>query len=114
MNLINALLIVAAGVINAAGSSVMKYSMTYRTTAHASQPLYWLLMTGAMMLYAGCFPLFAIGLSRSRLSVAQPVFSATSYITIAVVALLFFKEAFAPLKAVGLAVIVFGMVLVVG
>jgi multidrug transporter EmrE-like cation transporter len=113
MNIVNVVLIVSAGIINAAGSSVMKYAMTYRAAPGAAMPVYWLLMAGAMVLYGGCFPLFAIGLSRSRLSVAQPVFSATSYVAIALVALLFFKEAFVPVKAAGLAVIILGMVLVV-
>ncbi len=114
MNLSNTALIVSAGLINAAGSSVMKYAMSYRTTPAASTAVYWLLMLAAMTLYGGCFPLFAIGLSRSRLSVAQPVFSATSYVAIALVALFFFREAFAPLKIAGLVVIVAGIVMVVG
>jgi multidrug transporter EmrE-like cation transporter len=70
-------------------------------------------MLCAMMLYGGCFPLYAIGLSRSRLSSAQPVFSATSFLSIALIAILFFNESLAPLKLAGLVVIVAGMVMVV-
>ncbi len=114
MNITSIALIVGAGVINAAGSSVMKYAMTYRAAPDPSMVRYWLLMLCAMMLYGGCFPLYAIGLSRTRLSTAQPVFSATSYIAIALIAMLFFNEALAPLRVAGLAVIIVGMVMVVG
>ena len=113
MNVASIVLIVGAGVINAAGSSVMKYAMTYKSGADPSMLKYWLLMLCAMMLYGGCFPLYAIGLSRSRLSTAQPVFSATSYLAIALVARLFFNEPLMPLKIAGLAVIITGIVMVV-
>ena len=46
--------------------------------------------------------------------VSQPVFSATSFLAISLIALLFFNEPLMPLKIVGLAVIIAGMVLVVG
>lgn len=114
MNLVSIVIIVAAGLINAAGSAVLKFGFAYRNAANSSVLIYWLIMLGAMLLFGGCFPLYAIGLSRSKLSTAQPVFSATSYVSIAVVSILFFKEALVPLKVAGIAAIIVGMVMVVG
>jgi multidrug transporter EmrE-like cation transporter len=113
MSLLLAFLIICAGIINAAGSSVMKLATSFRSGPHQSMPAYYLLMALALCLFGGSFPIYASALSRAKLSVAQPVFSATSYLAVTLVSLLLFREPFAPLKVVGLAVIVVGMVLVV-
>jgi len=113
MNIANLLIILAAALINASGSAVMKYAASFKTAAVPNMTAYWMYLLLAMMLYGGCFPLFAIGLSRTRLSVAQPIFSAMSYVAVLAASLLFFHEPFAPLKAVGIAVIIVGMAMVV-
>ncbi len=106
------LMLAGAGLINAAGSTVMKYASTLKTPGSPGRLSYWLLMLLAMSLYGGCFPLFAAALARTRLSAAQPIFSAASYIAVTAAAMLFFHEAFSPLKIAGLAVIVIGIVMV--
>jgi hypothetical protein len=58
------------------------------------------------------FPLFAIALSRTRLSVAQPVFSATSYVAVVAISLLLFREPLVFSKLIGICIISIGVVLV--
>jgi multidrug transporter EmrE-like cation transporter len=112
VSILSILLVVGAGAINAAGSSLMKYAMTYRSGAGHNGTVFALIMIVAMGLFGGGFPLYAIGLSRTRLSVAQPVFSATAYLSVTLVSVLLLKEAFAPIKLAGLAAIVIGMLVV--
>jgi len=114
MNVVSIAIIAAAGIINASGSAVLKYAMNYKAGPDPNMLRYGILVLAAMMLYGGCFPLYAMGLSRARLSTAQPTFSAVSYLSTTLIALLFFSEPFLPLKIGGLAVIIVGMVMVVG
>jgi multidrug transporter EmrE-like cation transporter len=112
MNMVLVLALVGAGVINAAGSSVMKYAMTLKSSGSPNVIAFWLLMLLSVSLYGGCFPLYAAALAKARLSVAQPIFSAASYLAVALTAVLFFNEPLTVLKTVGLAVIVIGIVMV--
>ncbi len=112
MNIFLFLMIVGAGAVNAGGSALLKYAMTYKAGEHPSMTLYWLLVAAAMALFGGGFPLYAAALGRARLSIAQPIFSATTYLATLLVSLLILKEPLAPLKIAGLAVIITGITLV--
>jgi multidrug transporter EmrE-like cation transporter len=106
------LIIVAAGIVNASGSALLKYAMTYKTAAHPSMAVYYLLIIAALALFGGGFPLYATALGRTKLSIAQPIFSATTYLATLLVALLILKEPLVPLKIAGIAVIIAGITLV--
>jgi multidrug transporter EmrE-like cation transporter len=112
MNLVMTLIIIAAGVINAAGSALLKYAMIYRSGQNARVALFYVLIVLAMGLFAGGFPLYATALSRAKLSAAQPVFSATTYVATFLVSLLILKEPIVPLRVAGIAVIIAGITLV--
>jgi multidrug transporter EmrE-like cation transporter len=106
------LVIVAAGVINAGGSALLKYAMVYKNSPHPTQAIFYLLLVTAMAMFGGGFPLYATALSRAKLSTAQPIFSATTYLATILVSLLVLKEPLAPLKIAGVAVIIAGVTLV--
>ncbi len=72
-----------------------------------TQPLIWV----ALPLYGMGFIIWAVALSRLPLSFAYPLLS-TSYIFIAIVALVFFDEAIPPSRWAGIGLIVLGIVLV--
>jgi multidrug transporter EmrE-like cation transporter len=105
-------LLITAAIGNAAGSSLIKYAAVYKAGESARTAIYYLLFTAALALYGGTFPLFAIALGRTRLSIAQPVFSATSYVTVIALSLLLFREPLVATRIVGIAVIIVGVVLV--
>lgn len=106
------LIIIAAGVVNAGGSVLLKYAMTYKATANPSTAMYYLLIVAAITLFGGGMPLYAAALGRTKLSIAQPIFSATIYLATVLVSLLILREPFMPLKIVGIAVMMSGIALV--
>ena len=105
-------LLIAAATINTGGSVLMKYAAQYKSHAGSKQGVFILLMFLAMGAYGACFPLYAMGLSKLKLSVAQPVFSATGFALTALVAVLVFQEKLVPMQIAGIAVIIAGIVLV--
>jgi multidrug transporter EmrE-like cation transporter len=81
-----------SAILNAAGSSILKYSSTYKALPNSRAGAYWLIFFGAMAAFCGSFPFYAYGLSKMKLSVAQPMFSVGSYVAVALVAFFFFKR----------------------
>ena len=112
MPVLSVVSIVFAAIMNAAGSSVLKYASNYRGTPNSKPALYVLLFITAMGIFGGSFPFYAYGLSRMRLSVAQPVFSVGSYVALALIAFFFFKDSYSFLKIVGLVMIIGGVLMV--
>jgi multidrug transporter EmrE-like cation transporter len=98
--------------MNAAGSSILKYSSLYRATASSKLGIYYLIFIGAMGLFGASFPFYAYGLSKMKLSVAQPIFSVGSYVALALIAFFFFKDTYSLLKILGLVVIIGGVLMV--
>ncbi len=113
MNFPPFLLLVGAGLLNALGTSAMKYATAYKKADGASTLIFYLLIAGAMALYGISFPIFATGLSRVRLSIAQPLFSATTFATATAVSLLLLKETISLPQALGMGAILAGIILVV-
>jgi len=60
--------IVMAAIANAGGSTLLKYSTSYRSAEGGKNAVFYLLFFGAMALFGGSFPFYAFGLSKMRLS----------------------------------------------
>ena len=104
--------IILAAIMNAAGSSVLKYSSAYRASPSSKPALYYLIFLGAMAIFGASFPFYAYGLSKMNLSVAQPLFSVGTYVTVALAAFFLFHDSFSLLKIAGLVVIIGGVMMV--
>jgi multidrug transporter EmrE-like cation transporter len=114
MNVHPVVFLIAAGFMNAAGTAAIKYATTYRKLDNPSMAVYYLLFGVALVLYGASFPLFATALGRIKLSVGQPVFSATTFLVSTAVSLLLLKEAISLLQGLGMVVILAGIVMVLG
>jgi multidrug transporter EmrE-like cation transporter len=112
MTILSILSIALAAVMNAGGSFVLKYASTYKMTANPSTAIYYLIFAAALLLFGGSFPFYAFGLSRTKLSIAQPIFSVGTYLTVAVFAFFLLKESYSLIKTCGLAVIILGVIIV--
>lgn len=112
MKIIPYAMLAAAAAINAAGSGLFKYAALVKKGPGSPAFAYWLLLLAAMACYGACFPLYAVGLSRLRLSVAQPIFSAFSFAVTALIAVLLFGERLNLQQILGIAAILGGIVLV--
>jgi multidrug transporter EmrE-like cation transporter len=104
--------IVMAAIANAGGSTLLKYSTSYRSAEGGKNAVFYLLFFGAMALFGGSFPFYAFGLSKMRLSVAQPIFTVGTYTAVALGAILLFREPYSATKIIGLVVIMVGVLLV--
>ena len=112
MNVHPIVMLIYAGLMNASGTAVMKYAMNYKKADQPNMVIFYLLIVAAMALYGACFPIFANALGRLKLSVGQPVFSATGFLAATVFSLLLFKESISTLQVAGLATIICGIVMV--
>jgi multidrug transporter EmrE-like cation transporter len=105
-------IIIASALINAMGSVVLKFSTVYKNSGQPNEGLHNWLMIGALLIFAVSFPLYGIGLSKIKLSVAQPIFASTTFLTVSLIAVLLFKEAIEPLKLAGMGIMLVGIFLV--
>ena len=112
MRFVSLLILIAAGVTQAAGASILKYAMEYKKSPAPNLTTFWLLVLLALACFGAGFPLYASALSRMKLSVVQPVYSGMIFLLVTIASLIIFKETFSALRIVGMAVIVIGMVLV--
>jgi multidrug transporter EmrE-like cation transporter len=106
------ILLIIAGFMNAAGTAVIKYSSIYKGLENSKIAVYYLLFVGTLALYGASFPFFATALGRMKLSVGQPVFSATTFLVSTLVSLLLLKESISFLQGLGMVVIIAGIVMV--
>lgn len=112
--MISALILVAGIVANAAASLLVKKAVSAGPLPVA-QP--WLLLVNAPLVagvacYVLTFVLYAWALSRMPLGVAHPVMTAGAIALVAVVSALWLKEGVGLTWALGIALIVVGVVLV--
>jgi multidrug transporter EmrE-like cation transporter len=112
MRFVSFLILVAAGVTQAAGASILKYAMEYRKSASPNMTVFWLVALLALACFGAGFPLYASALSRMKLSVVQPIYSGMIFLLVTIASLFIFKETFSVIRVVGMVVIVVGMVLV--
>jgi multidrug transporter EmrE-like cation transporter len=96
----------------ASASALIKYGMTLMKTDPANK-IFILVFLAAMLCYGIAFPIYTWCLSRLNLSIAQPVVSGSMFLYTILISILFFKESFALVKAVGFAAIIGGIVVVV-
>jgi len=112
MNLFPLLVLVAAGLVQGSGASVMKYATLYRKRARSRRLQFALLLGLAFAMFLCGFPIYTYGVSLTKLSTAQPVFSATIFLTTTLAAVLLFEERLSVLRAVGMAAIIGGILMV--
>jgi multidrug transporter EmrE-like cation transporter len=99
----------ASAVVQASGSALMKYATSFKAGPFQSQPKFLAFTAAAMVLFGCGFPLYMVGLSRLKLSVAQPVFSASMFVVTTIIAMTFFRESIRAGQVVGLALILGGI-----
>ncbi len=97
-----------AAIANVMGSSFIKYSSQFKENL----AIFLLFNFFAILVFGGSFPFYVYGLSKLKLSIAQPIFLVVSYLLIAIVSILFFKESYSWIKILGMIVIIIGVVLV--
>ena len=113
MDIVSFLVLVGSGLVQGSGSVLVKYATLYRESANTSQSGFILMIALAMILFTTGGLLFARGLSRMKLSVAQPVFSATIFLMVTACSVLVFHEQLSILQLAGMATIIGGIVLVI-
>ncbi|MHB1005901.1 MAG: EamA family transporter [Chloroflexota bacterium] len=113
MDIASLLVLVGSGLVQGAGSVLLKYATLYEKGAGGSQAPFLALMGLAMVLFTVGGLLFARGLARMRLSVAQPVFSATIFLMVTACSVLVFHEQLSALQLAGMATILGGILLVI-
>ena len=104
-------LIFVMTLFQAGGSSLIKYGMAL-LKADPMNRIYFLVFAGALCLYLLAFPLYALTLSRLKLSVVQPVGAGSIFLYTIVISIVFFSESLTLLKAGGILAIVGGIILV--
>jgi multidrug transporter EmrE-like cation transporter len=112
MNPLSFFVLAASAIVQASGSALMKYASAFNAGPNPDRARFFAFMGLAMVLFCCGFPLYVAGLSRLKLSVAQPIFSASMFVATTAIALLFFKEAMGPLQFLGIALILSGIALV--
>ncbi|MCX7820367.1 MAG: SMR family transporter [Brevinematales bacterium] len=100
--------LIVAAVANVMGSTFIKYSTQFKDKLLS----FILLNLLAILVFGGSFPFYVYGLSKLKLSVAQPIFLVISYLLIALVAIIIFKESYSWLKIFGMIVIIIGVIFV--
>ncbi len=69
-------------------------------------------MALALLTFGAGFPLYTLGLAKLRLSTAQPVFSASMFISTALIAALLFKESIGIAQLLGIGLILSGILVI--
>ena len=113
MNFFPIVVLVSAGLVQGSGASVMKYATIYRRRPDTGRIGFMLLILFAILLFGCGFPVYTYGVSLTKLSMAQPVFSATIFITTTLASTLLFRERLSLLQVLGMCGIVVGILMVV-
>jgi multidrug transporter EmrE-like cation transporter len=111
-NFIPVLLILFSALIQAGAAAMIKYS-TKLKAAHPDGKLHALIFVVAMFMYGPSFALWASGLAKMNLAVAQPIFSGSMFLFKILMSILIFKEHLSPYKYLGFAAIVGGIAVLV-
>lgn len=105
--------LVSAGLVQGSGASVMKYATLYRRRAGTGKSGFMLLLLLALLLFGCGFPIYTYGVSMTKLSTAQPVLSATIFLTTTLASVLLFRERLSLLQVLGMCAIITGILMVV-
>lgn len=112
MDIFSLLVLFGSGIIQGMGSVLVKYA-TLQGDAGTGQALFFSLVGLAMLLFTAGGLLYVRCLSRVRLSVAQPVFSATIFLVVTSCSVLIFHEQLTTFQLAGMATIIGGILLVI-
>ncbi|MHB1005900.1 MAG: EamA family transporter [Chloroflexota bacterium] len=104
--------LVSAGLVQGSGASMIKYAASYRHGAEVRRTRFVALMGCAFLLFLGGVPIYTYGVSLTKLSTAQPVFSATIFLATTVASLLLFKERLTIPQVIGMLAIIGGILMV--
>lgn len=113
MNYKAVITVVFGGCIQASGSAVLKLATLMLKSPEHSITLCVLTFIAAMVLFCCGFPLYSRGLSKLRISIAQPVFSSTMFLVSTLISLLAFKNQMAAHQFAGLFTIIAGVIVVI-
>jgi multidrug transporter EmrE-like cation transporter len=112
MNFSAFLILAAAGIVQSSASALMKFAMKFNSGPIPDRGKFILFMGLAFALFGLSFPLYLQSLSRLRLSIVQPIFSAAIFLTTISIALIFFRESIGLVQFLGIALILSGIALV--
>lgn len=106
------LFVLLSAALQAASAALIKQS-TIIKKAHPESKKYILVFTSGLILYGPSFVLWASGLSKMNLAIAQPVFSGSMFLFTILASVLIFKENLAKYKYFGFAAIIAGICILV-
>jgi multidrug transporter EmrE-like cation transporter len=106
------LLILLSALLQAGSAALIKYSTKLKNTQPDGK-LHILIFVIGLFLYGPSFILWASGLAKMNLAVAQPVFSGSMFLFTILISILIFKENLARYKFLGFAAIVGGIIVLV-
>lgn len=105
--------IIFGACIQASGSAILKFATSILKSQNHNITLCALGFTSAMLLFCCGFPLYSRGLSKLKISIAQPVFSSTMFLVSTLISLLIFKDKMAVHQFAGLFTIIAGVIVVI-
>jgi multidrug transporter EmrE-like cation transporter len=104
--------VLLSAVMQAGAAAMIKYSTRVKQ-ANPGGKRHILIFWIAMFMYGPSFLLWASGLARLNLAVAQPIFSGSMFMFTILLSMLVFKENLRPYKYLGFAAIVAGIAVLV-
>jgi Membrane transporters of cations and cationic drugs len=105
--------IIFGGCIQASGSAVLKFATSMLKSQDYNIISCVFGFIAAILLFCCGFPLYSRGLSKLKISIAQPVFSSTMFLVSTLISLLFFKDKLAVHQFAGLFTIIAGVIVVI-
>jgi multidrug transporter EmrE-like cation transporter len=106
------LMVFLSALLQAGSAALIKYSTHLKKTKPESK-INVLVFSVGLFLYGPSFMLWALGLAKMNLAVAQPIFSGAMFLFTILISMLMFKEKLAPYKYLGFLSIMAGIVVLV-
>ena len=105
--------IIFGACIQASGSAILKFATSMLKSQGYNIPFCVFGFISAMLLFCCGFPLYSRGLTKLKISIAQPVFSSTMFLVSTLISLLIFKDKMAVHQFAGLFAIIAGVIVVI-
>lgn len=106
------LMVFLSALLQAGSAALIKYS-THLKMIRPQSKINILVFGVGMILYGPSFMLWASGLAKMNLAVAQPIFSGSMFLFTILISMLLFKEKLAPYKYLGFLSIIVGIIVLV-
>jgi multidrug transporter EmrE-like cation transporter len=106
------LMVFLSAFLQAGSAALIKYSTCLKKSRPDSKInilIFWI----GLFLYGPSFLLWASGLAKMNLAVAQPLFSGSMFLFTILISMMMFKEKLAPYKYLGFLSIIVGIVILV-